>query len=296
MLEHGAGQQFNVVGDDIVSSVYGGQGLGGAEEHHGGAGAGTQGEVRVVAGPVDDAEEVFAGFLVNEDFADALLHAEDGTAVGHGAHDIDGMAKPCSFKDFGFGHNTGVADGEAHHEAIELCFGKRKGALVFDGVLGGEDGEGWLEFVGLAVDGDLSFGHGLEECGLCARGRTVDFVGDEYLGEDGAGPKLEFLVFLVKDGDAGYICGQEVWGALDALKGAAGPNGEGAYEHGLGDAGHVFEEDMAPGEKGRKGGPHDVGLVEDNGFGVTYKLLDDVAEFSHGTILSGCGVGHDRQA
>ena len=44
--------------------------------------------------------------------------------------------------DFALVGEIGVSDAEAHEEAIELRLGERVGAVVFDGVLGGDHHEG----------------------------------------------------------------------------------------------------------------------------------------------------------
>ena len=53
-----------------------------------------------------------------------------------------------------------------------------------------------------ALDGDLAFAHGLEECGLGAGGGAVDLVCEEDVCEDGAGVEAEFVGAGVEDGDA----------------------------------------------------------------------------------------------
>src|SRR5690606_35171904 len=70
-----------------------------------------------------------------------------------------------------------------------------------DGVLGGQDDEGRGEGVGGAADGDLAFGHDLQEGGLDLGGGAVDLVGEDEVDEDGAEFAVERLGGGV--GDAG---------------------------------------------------------------------------------------------
>src|ERR687887_413966 len=51
-------------------------------------------------------------------------------------------------------------------EAIELRLGQRIGALLLDGILGGDDHERRAEHMAAAVDGDRLLLHGLEQGGL----------------------------------------------------------------------------------------------------------------------------------
>jgi len=66
------------------------------------------------------------------------------------------------------------------------------------------------EFVRLAVDGDLALAHGFEERGLGLRRRAVDFVGQDDVGEDGAGLEFEGTRALVVHVRAGDVRRQEV--------------------------------------------------------------------------------------
>ena len=45
-------------------------------------------------------------------------------------------------QDFALAGGVGVADAEAHEEAVELRFGQRIGAVMLHGVLGGDHHEG----------------------------------------------------------------------------------------------------------------------------------------------------------
>ncbi len=56
----------------------------------------------------------------------------------------------------------------------------------------------------------------------------------------GPGRELEAAGLLVEDGEAGDVGGEQVGGALDAAEGGADGEREGAGEHGLGHARHVF--------------------------------------------------------
>ena len=81
---------------------------------------------------------------------------------------------------------------EFEQEAVELGFGEGEGAFVFDGVLGGEDEEGFGEKMGGAFDGDLGFLHGFEEGGLGAGCGAIDFICEEDVDEEGAFDEGEF--------------------------------------------------------------------------------------------------------
>ena len=76
-----------------------------------------------------------------------------------------------------------VVDPDVEHEAVELRLGQRVGALLLDGILGGEHEEGRGQVVGLAADGHLPLLHGLQQRGLGLGRRAVDLVGQDDVGE-----------------------------------------------------------------------------------------------------------------
>ena len=84
-----------------------------------------------------------------------------------------------------------VADVDLEEEAVELGFRERVGALLLDGVLGGEHVEGARQGVVGAADGDPAFLHGLQQGGLGAWAGAVDLVGHQQLAEDRAGDEAE---------------------------------------------------------------------------------------------------------
>lgn len=281
MFEHGVREPFDVVGQDVASALDRRIGLGGPEKGHRGARARAKREVGAVASTVDDAQDVVADFLVDEYFAYAGLHPEDGLGVGDRLQARDGMRGAGALEEIGFGDDAGVTDREPEHEAVELGFRKREGAFVLDRVLRGKHQKGLRERVRLAVYGDLAFGHGLEESRLGAWRSAVDFVGDDDLGKNGSPSKLEFLRFLVIDRDASDVGGQQVGRALDPIEGASARDGQRPDEDGLGDSGDVLEQDVAAGDEGGEGVLDDLRLVHDDGLDIIQDIFDRVSEFTH---------------
>ena len=129
------------------------------------------------------------------------------------------FARDGAFDDAGEIGARGVGDQDLHQEAIELGFGQRVGAFHFDGVLGGHDEERRFEFVGGGAAGDGALLHGFEQRGLRFGRGAVDFVGEDEVGEDGAGLEAEHFVASVvgfHDHAADDVGGHEVGSELDA--------------------------------------------------------------------------------
>ena len=82
-------------------------------------------------------------------------------------------------------------DVQFEHEAIELGFWQRIGALHVDRVLGRQDEKRGLHLVGPPQHGDRALLHGFEQSRLGLGGSAVDLVGQHDVGEDRAGLKTE---------------------------------------------------------------------------------------------------------
>jgi hypothetical protein len=118
-----------------------------------------------------------------------------------------------------FGVAVGVAEFDAHQEAVKLRLGQRKGADLVRRVLGRDHEEGLGQRAGFALDRDLTLLHGFEQGALRLRGGAVDFVGEDQLGKDRTGQEAEFAALAFVDRDAGDVGGQQVAGELDAREG-----------------------------------------------------------------------------
>ena len=117
------------------------------------------------AGGFGEGDEVFADQGVHIDFLGGFLEGDDLFGGGDGLQVKDGVGVFLLGDDGDFLVEAGVAEADAHQEAVELGFGEGEDAFVFDGVLGGDDQEWGGQRVGDAVDGDLALGHGFEEGG-----------------------------------------------------------------------------------------------------------------------------------
>ena len=155
----------------------------------------------------------------------------------------------------------GIADAQAHEEAVELRLGQRVGAVVLDGILRGDHHEGPRQGMRVAVDGDLAFVHGFEQGGLGLGRGAVDLVGQQEVAEDGPGLEFEGFGVGVVDGDAEDIAGQHVAGELQAMEAAGDGAGERLGEGGLADAGHVLDEEMSARQQADERQAHDFGLA-----------------------------------
>ena len=130
-----------------------GVGAGGEGEVDGGAGGGA-GADEVLEGGVDLGREAGGVDEVDDVGADGGVDV-DVVEEGAGAGDVPGVGGGAGFgRRGGGGHAVedgefflagGVGDEDFEEEAVELGFGELVGAFLVDGVLGGEDEEGFGE-------------------------------------------------------------------------------------------------------------------------------------------------------
>ena len=153
---------------------------------------------------------------------------------------------------------------ELHEEPVELRFGKRVRALVFDGVLGGDDQEGVGKPACHAVDAHLRFLHRFEQRGLGLRGRAVDLVGHQEVGEHRA--LSEHELGTAEDERAREVGRKEVRRELHLAHVETQRPTDSGGEQGLGDPGSSFEQQVpTDGHRGQHG--VDDGLLADDDLG-----------------------------
>ena len=271
------GEAFDVVGGDEGAAFEEREGLGGAVESLCSAGADAQGEGVVGAGFLNDREEVVDQGVVDEDLLNGLLELKDfGLAQERGRR--RGLTGTVAAYDFAFAGGVRVANANPHQKPVELRLGEGVGAVVFDGVLRGDHHERLRQRIAAAVDGDLLFIHRFEQGRLGFWGGAVDLVGQKKVCKDSARLELELLGLGVEDGDAENVAGEHVGGELNALESAIDGAGEGVGERGFADAGNVFNQQVAAGEKADQTEANDFRFAAQDRAEVGFELVEAAAQ------------------
>ena len=127
---------------------------------------------------------------------------------------------------------------------------------------------------------DLRLGHRLQQRRLGLRGRPVDLVGEQQMGEDRSGPEHELAGALVVDGAP--VMSEGSRSGVNCMRRKSRPEHgrEGPREQRLAESGHVLDQHVAAGEDAehdqfQRGALADDGaldLVED-GVGAHARLL-----------------------
>ena len=144
----------------------------------------------------------------------------------------------------------GVADDELEEEAVELRLGQRVGALVLDGVLGGDHEERVGQRAGVPSS---------VTCRSCMASSSADCVlggvrlissARSRLVNTGPGRKRKLpSARLVEHALPDDVAGHEVGRELHALEVHVERRGDRLHQQGLRRAGHTLEQDVAPHEQ-----------------------------------------------
>ncbi len=100
--------------------------------------------------------------------------------------------------------------------------------------------------MGDAADGDLLFGHHLEQCRLHLGRRPVDLVGEQKVDEHRSEFHVEGLAAPSVDARPGDVGRQQIGRELDAGERAADHVGQGLGRQGLRQARDRLEQTVAP--------------------------------------------------
>ncbi len=269
VAEDGEGGGFDIAGGDVVAAVEQGVGFGDADEADGATGAGTEADGTVTAGGAGEGNGVLDDAFDGLNGGGFALGGEDVGGGADGLQMIGGKATTTSLggdgaDDVCFLLSVRIIDQDLDEEAVELSLRERVGAFLLDGVLRGEGHEGRGERVGLAIDGDLIFLHDLEQSRLGFGRRTVDLIGQEELGENGALADAEGLGGKIKQSVAGDVGGHQIGGELDAAEVAAKGAGEGEHEVGFAETRFALEQNVTASEQGGDDLINDIVLADEN--------------------------------
>ena len=136
---------------------------------------------------------------------------------------------------------------------------------------------------GDAVGSDLAFLHCLKQRRLRLGRGPIDLVGEDDLRVDRSLAPLEVLGFLVIDGNAGHVRGQQVGGELDAIEGAPGRHGKCPRQHRLAGAGHILDQQVTIGDQSDDCLAYFSRLAEDDALDIGH----DAEEHGSGIIHQG---------
>ena len=94
------------------------------------------------AGGAGNLDDVLLHLVVHVDLSHRLLRPDNLLRIDHLPDAVQRMLGLLLGEDVDLGGGIRVAQVDAEHEAVQLRLGQREGALVLDGVLGGDDQEG----------------------------------------------------------------------------------------------------------------------------------------------------------
>ena len=222
------------------------KGLCSSEEDRAGTRTGAMNEMIIFARRTNDIDDVAGDVVMDHDIFDLggdlhdFFRSHDRFEYGSG---VCGVLNDLKFLDEGR-----VFELDAEHEAIQLTFREGVDAGLFVGILRGQDDKRFLECVGAAIDGDLSFLHGFEEGALCFGGSAVEVVGQQDVGEDRSRYEIKRSVIYAVNVGAGDVGRHEVARELNAFEATGDALGEGLCEGCFSEPRHAFDENVSASE------------------------------------------------
>src|SRR5581483_11382491 len=166
---------------------------------------------------------------------------------------------------------VGIAELDAHEEAVELRFGQREGSHLVRRVLRGDHEEGLGQAARLAFGRHLVLLHRLEQRRLRLRRRAVDLVGEDELREHRTRMELEGRAVAVVDRHADDVGRQHVARELDAVEVEAQQLRQHMRERRLADAGEILDQQVPAREQAGEREPDLTLFAEDD----LARLLND---------------------
>ena len=188
----------------------------------------------------------------------------------------------------------GIGDHELEHEAVDLRLGQRIRPLVLDRILRGQDQEQLGQREGAPADGHLLLLHRFQQRALHLRGRAIDLVGEQEVGEDRPLLHRELAGPLVVDHRADEIGGQQVRGELDPMEPRGDGRGEGSDRERLGETGDALQKHVAVGEEADQQAFQHRPLAHDHPAELFHQLGGDPGlglDLGGGERLGGRAVG-----
>jgi hypothetical protein len=145
-----------------------------------------------------------------------------------------------------------IADEHLHHESVDLRLGERIGAVGLDRVLGRHDQERLRDGERFAPDGHLPLLHDLQQRALHLRGRAVDLVGQQQVGEYRPEGHIELARRLVVDPGTDEVGRHQVGSELDSLELPADRASQRLDRERLGQPRDALNEQVTAGEHGNR--------------------------------------------
>lgn len=117
--------------------------------------------------------------------------------------------------------------------------------MVLGGILGRDDHEGLIQWMGFIVERNLSFAHRLQKTALCFRRRPIDFIGKYDVGENWTRHKFKGLFLTIKYRHPHDIGRKEIARELNALERTVERSRKAMRQRRFSDPRDIFEKKMS---------------------------------------------------
>ena len=269
MAQHIEREGLHILRRNVTPAVQEGPGLGRHCERDGGARRSAVADVAVQVNAVmlgiarrqDRIDDVILELVIHIDRVNHATGGQDVVRRHDGRDPQIGFTGGHSFEDGAFLRAVGIVHNDLEHEAVNLGFGQRVGALLFERILGRHDQEGLRQRVGIIAQGHLAFLHRFQQGTLDLGRGAVDFVRQDEVAENGAVLGVETALARVVNHGANDVRRQHVGRELQAVELQLGGRGERLERESLGQPRNAFEQDVPIGDQAHEQPVHEVLLA-----------------------------------
>ncbi len=94
------------------------------------------------------------------------------------------------------------------------------------------------------IDRHLPFSHRFKQRALRPRGRSIDLIGQQHIGEDRPGTEFKLPRLGIENRKSGDVAGKQIRGTLDAAEPSADGGGEGFCKRGFSKPRKIIKENV----------------------------------------------------
>ena len=167
--------------------------------------------------------------------------------------------------------------------------------MILSRVLCRDDHKRRTERIGLIVERNLRLTHRLQQAALSLRRRTIDFIRQDYIRENGSGDELKRLLLSIENRHAHNVRRQQIACKLNALERAVQRSCKAVSQRGFADSRNIFEKEMPASEQCDEAHLNDMGFPFDHSSNVLLNGPDGLRRSHDGISVWNTGeVRGDR--
>lgn len=286
--EDGNGEEFNVIGDHVISSLHQRPGLCCPVKSLKSARADSHAASWVLPGRFHQIHQVVRNRFFHRHLPDLLLEGSDVLKRQYGFQSRFGVG--------GHGKNPSflltrrVTDGKTHQKSVHLALRQRKRSLKLNGILGRDDEKRVGQFSRQSVGRDAALPHGFQQRALGSGRRAINFVRQHDIRKNWPRDELPGGGFPFRSG-SGHGASRnfrrkQVRRELNPAELRVDASCQSPREQRLSNSRNVFQQQMLPRQKRGQAKLNGPGFAEKNEFHLVLEASKHRKSLKIGKVLA----------